>query len=184
MKQSKSIALVGTSTLLLAGFLAASFPVRAADVPDSEQVSKLLSEAKTMAFQVKEDAVTMESFTRMDASWESHAAAINQIKEHVNALGRQVTKLNEAKSAASPWQRTAIDRIQPFLDELGGYTSAVIDHLNGTPRHNIAEYKDYLEANADYATDLAAMIADFVNYGNTKQRLERLTTKLEIPPTQ
>jgi hypothetical protein len=181
MNQRKSIALVGTSAFLLAGFLSASFTVRAADVRDSEQVSKLLSEAKTMAFQVKEDAVTMESFTRMDVSWESHAIAINQIREHVNALGRQVTKLNEAKGAASPWQRTAIDRIQPFLDELGGYTSAVIDHLNGTPRHNIAEYKDYLEANADYATDLAAMIADFVNYGNTKQRLERLTTKLEGP---
>jgi hypothetical protein len=40
------------------------------------------------------------------------------------------------------------------------------------------EYKDYLEANADYATDLAAMIADFVDYGRTKQRLERLAAKL------
>ncbi len=181
MNQRKSIALVGTSAFLMAGFLAASFTVYAADVPDSEQVSKLLSEAKTMAFQVKEDAVTMESFTRMNVSWESHAAAVNQMKEHINALGRQVTKLNEARADASPWQRTAIDRIQPFLDELGGYTAAVIDHLNGTPRHNIAEYKDYLEANADYATDLAAMISDFVNYGNTKQRLERLTTKIEAP---
>jgi len=184
MNQRKSIALIGTSAFLLAGFLAASFPVHAADVPDSEQVSKLLSEAKTMAFQVKEDAVTMESFSRMNVSWESHAAAVAQIREHINALGRQVTKLNEAKGAASPWQRVAIDRIQPFLDELGGYTAAVIDHLSGTPRHNIAEYKDYLEANADYATDLAAMIADFVNYGNAKQRMERLTTKLEIAPTQ
>jgi len=38
-------------------------------------------------------------------------------------------------------------------------------------------YKDYLEANADYATDLAGMIADFVNYGNAKQRIELLSGK-------
>lgn len=184
MKKHRSMAWMGTSSLLLAGFLLGPFTMNAADVPDSEQVSKLLSEAKTLAFQVREDAVTMESYTRMNVTWESHAAAISQIKEHVNALGRQVAKLKDARSSASPWQKTAIDRIDPFLDELGGYTSAVIEHLKGDPKRTPAEYKDYLEANADYASDLAAMIADFVDYGRTKERLERSTTKLEIPSTK
>jgi hypothetical protein len=42
-------------------------------------------------------------------------------------------------------------RIPPFLDEPEGYTSAVIEHLNGENRRTIAEYQDYLEANADYS---------------------------------
>jgi hypothetical protein len=184
MNKQRLIAWMGTSALLLAGFLVAPSTMNAADAPDSEQVSKLLSEAKTMAFQLKEDAVAMESYTRMNASWESHAAAIDQMKEHINALGRQVTKLKESRSVASPWQKTAIDRIDPFLDELGGYTAAVIEHLKGDPKRTPAEYKDYLEANADYATDLAAMIADFVDYGRTTQRLDRLAPKLEIPSTK
>jgi len=175
---------MGTSVFLLAGFLGAASTVRAADVSDSEQVSKLLSEAKTMAFQIEEDASTMESFTRMDVSMQAHKTALNQIKEHVNALERQVAKLKDAESAASPWQRTAINRIQPYLDELGGYTAAAIEYVNGEQQHTMAEYKDYLEANADYSADLAAMIGDFVNYGRTKQRLERLTTKLEVPTSQ
>ena len=49
------------------------------------------------------------------------------------------------------------------------------------PRQTRDKYKDYLEANADYAADLAAMIADFVDYGKTKQRMERLPAKLEVP---
>jgi len=70
----------------------------------------------------------------------------------------------------------------PFIDELGGYTSAVIEHLNASPRKlNTAEYKDYLEANVDYSADLAAMIGHFVDYGKTKERMERLTNKLELP---
>jgi hypothetical protein len=84
----------------------------------------------------------------------------------------------DARNIASPWLKTALGRINPFLDELAGYTAAVIEHIKGEPKPTMDEYKDYLEANADYATDLAAMIADFVDYGRTKQRLERLAAKL------
>ena len=38
----------------------------------------VLSEAKTLAFQVKEDANAMEGFTRMNVSLESHAAAFTR----------------------------------------------------------------------------------------------------------
>ena len=41
-------------------------------------------------------------------------------------------------------------------------------------------YKDYIEANADLSIELASMISDFVNYGDTKQRLESLAGKLEL----
>ncbi len=147
-------------------------------------VTKLLSQAKTQAFQVKEDAVTMESFNRMTVSRETQAAMINQIRDHINALVQTENKLQAAREDAPAWQQRVIVRIVPFLDELNGYTSAVIEHLNGDTHHNFAEYKDYLEANADYATDLAKMIADFVDYGRTKDRLEQLTNKLEIPTGQ
>lgn len=181
MNKPNATAWIMPVAFLLTGFTVASPITKAAVAPgDSEQVSNLLSEAQTMAYQIKEDAQTMESFTRMTVSWETHKVAINQIKEHVNALGRQVAKLKNAENLASPWQKTAIDRINPYLDELSGYTAAVIEHLNGDKKRNIAEYQDYLEANADYATDLCAMISDFVDYGRTRQRMDRLSTKLEV----
>ena len=79
----------------------------------------------------------------MNVTWESHAVAINQIKDHINALTRQTAKLKDARSTGSPWQQTAIDRISPFLEELGGgYTYAVIEHINGEKKHTPAEYND------------------------------------------
>ena len=174
----KTLAGIAAAGLLTAGFLAAA-PVNP-NIPDNEQVTKLLVETKAIANQLKEDAVTMESFNYMKVSPESQKIAINQIRDHVNELGKQMAKLNEAKANAAPWQKTAIDRITPFLDELEGYTLAVIEHLSGTQRHTPAEYQDYLEANADYASDLAAMVTDFVDFGRTKQRLERLQAKIEV----
>jgi len=170
---------MGTPVILLAGW---ANTASAAVVPDSEHVAKLLSEAKTMAFQLKDDAVAMEGFTRMNVSWESHAEAINQIKDHVNALEKQEAKLKEARSSAEPWQKTAIDRIVPYLDELEGYTSAVIERIADQPKRLFTdEYRDYLQANADYASDLAGVISDFVDYGKARDRMERLSKKLEIP---
>ncbi len=173
MKTRKSIAWMGVVPLLMGVTFAA-------ETPDSQSITKLLSDAKIQAFQLKEDAATMESFNRVTVSRETQAAMINQIRDHVNALGRTEVKLKDSEALAAGWQKQAINRIVPFLDELNGYTSAVIEHLNGDVPHTVAEYRDYLEANADYSTDLAKMIADFVDYGRTKDRLERLNTKLEI----
>lgn len=170
---------MGASAILLIGLAG---PASAASGPDSEQVAKLLAEAKRMALQLKDDAVAMEGYTRMNVSWESHAVAINQIKDHINALVNHEAKLKEAKNTAAPWQKTAIDRIVPYLDELEAYTFAVIERINDQPKRLFTdEYKDFLAANADYSTDLAAMILDFVDYGKTRDRMERLANKLEIP---
>jgi len=160
--------LFGTSTLI------------AGEVGGPDHVAKLLSDTKMMAYQLKEDAATMETFTRVDVSREGHAFEITAIKDHINALEKQVTKLKEARAEASPWQKTVIDRITPYLGEMQGYTYAVMEHLNGTKKHTITEYKDYLEANADYSADLAAMVGDFIDYGKAKERMQSLAEKLEI----
>lgn len=178
----KPSTILGTGTLVLfaAGLLVPASTLKAAEIPDSEHVSKLISQAKTLAFQLKEDAVLMEGFNRMTVSRESQLAAIRTLKADINALGELNPQLKAAEGEGAPWQRAVIDRIAPYLEEMIGYTTAEIEYLT-TGEHNPAQYKDYLEANADYASDLAAMIGDFVSYGNAKHRVEHLTEKLEIP---
>ena len=111
--------------------------------------------------------------------------AINQIKDHVNGLVKEEAKLKDAKNAASPGQKAAIDRIVPYLDELEGSpppsSNALPINLSASSPTSTRTSWKRMEANADYATDLAAMIGDFVDYGKTRDRLERLSNKLEIP---
>jgi hypothetical protein len=174
--------LLGTSLV----FLTLSIPpvltaFQTEDPADSEEVSTLLAEARTQAYQLSVDAATMESYTRSNLSWETHAAAITQMRAHINAAGRTLAKLEEVRKTASSWQGTAIDRIRPLLKEIASNTQTVIDYLNENPKRLfVAEYKDHIETNADVAGQLSAMIADFVNYGNTKERLKRLSAKLEL----
>jgi len=170
--------------LLVAGILTISPALQAGDAKDSEQVSNLLSDAKTQAYQLREDAATMESYTRSNLGWDNHRVTVNQIRDHINAVGQTLTKLDDARGIASPWQATAIDRIKPLLREMASNTTSLIEYLNKNPaRLSTKEYRDYIEANADEAAQLEELIADFVNYGNAKNRMERLAGKLEIPKT-
>jgi hypothetical protein len=167
---------------MLAVLVAYSTPARAADAVESDQVSKILSDAKVQAFQLKEDAEQMEAYTRSGASWRSHADAIGIIKEDVNKMGALLTKLQSSRNGAAPWQQTAIDRVNPVAKELAANTLAAIERLNKNPqRLNTPDYQNYLEAIVDSATNLADAITNFVDYGKARQRLERLTTKLELP---
>ena len=174
--------LLGTSLALLALSVPAVLTAFQNEGPaDSEEVSTLLAEARTQAYQLSVDAATMESYTRSNLSWETHGAAVTQIRAHINAAGRTMAKLEDARKTASSWQGTAIDRIRPLLKEIASNTQTVIDYLNKNPKRLfVAEYKDHIEANADVAAQLSAMIADFVDYGNTKERLNRLSAKLEL----
>ncbi len=168
--------------LLLAGASIVPVCLRAAEVPDSPEATELLSDARAQAFQLQQDAETMESFTRSSLSWQSHADAVARIKDHINTVGRQLVKLEAVRENASPWQRTAIDRIRPILKELASNTESIIDYLTKHPeRLKLPAYQDYLEANADHSEDLAALISDFVKYGRNKGRMEHLKDKLEIP---
>ena len=169
--------------LLLTAFVLTA-PVQGAAVEgDSVQVSKLLSQAKAQAVHLSEDNTEMESFAQSDISWRSHVDAVDRIKEDVNLLGLQLAHLDAVRDTASPWQKTAIDRITPLLRELASNTRAVIEDLNESPRlRNTDGYRGYLETNFDDAAYLSSMISGFVDYGKTKARLDRLTSRLELEP--
>ena len=68
------------------------------------------------------------------------------------------------------------------MKEIASNTDTVIEFINKKPtRLFTTEYKDFIEANADSADHLARLVADFVDYGRAKNRLDRLGSKLEIP---
>jgi hypothetical protein len=172
---------------MLAGWVALTWvalatPAFAADVNEPDHVSALLSDAKMQAFQLKEDASTLESYTRSNLSWESHTTAIVRIRENVNKMSGLLTQLQDNRKDAAPWQQNAIDRVMPLAKELAANTTTAIEAINKNPRHvNAPAYQEYLEAIYDSANNLASTIADFTDYGKTKERLDRLAKKLELP---
>jgi hypothetical protein len=173
---------LGTVALAAAALLIARLDVQAAPPEDNKEVSQLLEDIKGQAADLQRDSDELESFTRSDMSWQSHAEELDRIKERINAIGRTISKLQNLRSGASPWQREAIDRIMPVAKKLASNTTAAIEHLNKNPlRINEPQYQQYLKSNAEAASNLAALVKDFVEYGKTRTTLEAYERKLEVP---
>jgi len=150
---------------------------------DEAAVSKLLAEAKRQAYAVSVDASQLESYTREPSlSWETHASEISQMKDDINQTAKTVEKLNASRSQALPWQSTAIDRIIPSLHEIAENTTQAIEYINKyQSRLSMQQYTDYLESNSDLSSQLAGLIAHYVDYGNAKTRYATLKQRIEAP---
>ena len=152
----------------------------AASREENPEVTRLLSQARDEAAALSRDADDMESLTRSDVSWQSHAEMLNTIKEHINNLARTIEKLNSLRDSASEWQQQAIDRAIPLMRDLAANTTAAINHLNENKlRPTSGSYTEYLKENTETAHQLSDMISSFV-YGETRAKLDKLEHRLEI----
>lgn len=181
MKKYRRISMSVIPALLVAGCLFNPGAMKATDAGDSAQITILLADAKAEAVELKSDAEDLDSFAKSRLSWESHARKIEMIKEHVNNTGKILAKLKDAESSGAPWQQTAVQRIEPLLKELAANTETTINYLNeNRSKIHFTEFKDYLKANYELATDLEALIRDFVKYGEAKETFERLERKVKV----
>lgn len=180
MNTFRGIAGVLTPALLMSGYLLMPNRTAAVEIGDSPQITQLLADTKAEAAELKRDAEDLESFTKSKLSWQSYSSKIEMIKGHVNNTGKLLGKLSDAKATGSPWQQDAIEKIEPLLKELATNTETTINYLNDNPvKIHFTEFKNYVRANYELAADLEALIRDFVDYGEAKGKIERLSKKLE-----
>ena len=157
-------------------------PLAAQASTDSAEVSAFLAEAKREAVQLRSDTEEMQTFTRSNLNWRTFATKITKIKRHVNNLGATIGKLNNTRGEGSAWQQQAIDRIDPLLKELVSSVQATISQLNEHQgRVHSVHYKEYVKANHEQASNLAALVSDFVEYGKTKNKMEEIAKNPEVP---
>lgn len=172
--------LVGITALALVLLIGSPYVV--AQKADSEKISGLLTEAKTYAVQAEDDSATLESFTRSNLEFRSHAVKLEQIKANVNNLGKVAKEMNDMSSEGSAWQQDAIRQIDPLLRSMADHLTATIEHLNANQsKVHMPPYRDYVHANYEFASRTAEMIRDFVDYDKAKARADALEQKLELP---
>jgi DNA repair ATPase RecN len=164
--------------ILGTAFLATLPTALAAERPDSEPASKLLSAASAQASQLKSDA-QMVSYGAVHANinW---TGRVDQVKEHIHTANRQIAELGEQRASGSPAQRATIDRVEPLLKELVANSEAVIRYAEEKP-NRLRENKVRIAAHADLSSALASLIANVVQYGNARQRLQSLARGDDFP---
>lgn len=183
MNTQKRTSFLPILALLVAGCFSISPAAKAANnaTGSSQKIHELLTQVKVEAITLERDAHDLRMWAMgKQVSWQSHAAQLNTIREHVNKAGKLLAQMNEARHTASPWQERALDRIHPLLKELADNTGATINHLNDNKsRIHFSEYADFATAGSDLAEELASLVSDYVDFGEHEADYHRLKGKLE-----
>jgi len=152
-----------------------------AQTTESEQISQLLTEAKTHALNAEDDAAKLDAYTRSRLSWKSHGNQLEAMKVHVNELGKIAGQLNALAPQGEPWQQQAIQQVMPLLKEMAGNLNSAIEHLNENQAQvHMQTFRDYARTNYDLAKRTADLIRDVVDYDEAKSRAESLEQKREL----
>lgn len=152
-----------------------------AQAADNPNVTVQLTSAKTIVAKIKKDAVQMQSYGQNTGlSWQTHAAALEKIKNDVNELQENMRGLQSHRTVASPWQQAAIDRITGLVNDLATNMNAAIDRLNKSKaRPTTPPYPEYLKTNTQLASDLADEIDTTIDYAQNKAKEESLGQQLD-----
>ena len=169
--------------LLAVGCFLVSSAAPAGDNPSgsSQEVNQLLSQVNTEATALERDCKEIALWAGDEqSSWESHAGKLNLISEHAHRAGRLLTKLQQARATASPWQQEAIDGVYLLLKELDDVAEAMINRFSANAAHiHSAVYKDYATAGSNLAKELRSLISDYVGYGDKEADFQRRLEKLD-----
>jgi wobble nucleotide-excising tRNase len=153
----------------------------AAQTADSEAITKLLMQVKVHAAEADNDANTLESYTRGNIHWQTHANQITRIKEHVNDLINDSNEMSSLRSSGSPWQQEAIDHINDLLPQVSARLTAMINHLNDNrSRTKLQAFSDYIRENQRLINKAHEMINDYADYSEAKAKSEALEEELQL----
>ena len=162
--------------VLLSGYTSA------AQTADSARINDLFVLAKEDAAQANYDAELIDTYIRSNNSWYSHARQIDEMKVHINSMGRVVADLKAARAEGSPWQQKAVDEIDPLLRSMADHLTAMIQHIDNNPQKvHLPAYADYTRANLQLSEKLLATIRDYIDYSEAKAKTEALEEKLQLP---
>jgi hypothetical protein len=188
-KVVRNVVCTTMGALLLAGSLMASPPAGSQDRPTvnastwdfQKEASDLLGEVGVLSGELRKNADQLESFKLSNLSWQTHGHQLTRVKEHINAMGDRLERLQEIRHVPALWQQQAIDRMVPVATELASPTQAAIEHLNENRGYLFAPtYTDHLTAIAEQARTLNDSARGFVEYGKTQGKLDQLRDRLEI----
>jgi hypothetical protein len=142
----------------------------------------LLAEIKTEAAELKPQADTLGSFAGSSQfNWQSHVHYLHRVKDHINAVGKRTTELQQIRYAVLPWQQQAITEVTSHAAKVAASTQAAIVYLTENKgRHFVPEYRDHLTAIADSSMDLKDTVDKFLDYEKTQQKFQRLQDELGL----
>jgi hypothetical protein len=148
----------------------------------SGRASTLLAEIRAEGAPLRLNAETLGTFARnRQLSWQTHAAYLTRVKDHINAVGHRIAELQRMRDDVHPWQQQAIADVTSHAAQVAASTQAAIVHLRESRnRLFVSEYRDHLTTIAARSADMKQTVDKFLDYEKAQQKFQQLQNELEL----
>jgi hypothetical protein len=186
-----------TFSLPLAGLVLASSlmgspaePIKHQDTPTDSthnllvetQVSDRLRQIQSRAAELRLEAELLQAYSRGSGlSWETHAAKLSLVRDHINAIGRHLQYLQSVQGSSSPLQQAAINRMMPSAVAIADKTTAAIGLLNENRMQvSMPAYADHVQVLYEQADRLKNSVDPFVELEKAQKKVEMLQNTIDL----
>ena len=138
MGRIKDACLIFALAIMTAGTLsAASHGASTKSIPQLSNTNYAAVEGRTILAQIENRAQAVRDAIGMlntqvrfaDVDFETQSDALAQVRSDINAIGKDLQRLDDLQAQLEPWQKRELVRIQPLAAEMADATRAAIKTL-------------------------------------------------------
>lgn len=137
------------------------------------ETTRLLSDVSARSFWVMDESDMPVIHSRYgDIDWASVSDNLVAIRHEVNAMGKDLSRLQELRAAALPWQQHEIDRITPRLQDLAAKAEAAIETVRSN-EHSLwaTSFPDDMTAVYEDAARIRRSVVREIQEAKSQQQL-------------
>lgn len=147
---------------------------------DVEQAANLFNSMNTRARQVRKEFGPLQ-VQGYEINWRDHAERLGRVKNHVNAIGKDLKSLDQMKGRLEPWQQRLVAGITPNAREMANQTEQALNKLAGhqdRDRRRLMQYPNNIDQIYQNANQMANIIENLTQaaHGEQMSALHVLTT--------
>jgi hypothetical protein len=151
----------------------------------ADEAARILKDVEEQAYEVTDHAGTLQMASGIAASSQQfHASELEAIKEDVNAMGKEMQRLQALRQSEAPWEQGTVARVLPLLKQVAATTDQEIRYVNDHPQKlALPEYRNMTKKLYDQSTALWKALHDSIKLANLREREMRLRKDLQDTST-
>jgi Mg2+ and Co2+ transporter CorA len=147
----------------------------------ADEAARILKDIEEQAYEVTDHAGTLHLASSIAPSRrEFNASELEAVKEDVNAMGKEMQRLEALRQNEASWEQETVTRAMPLLKQVAATTDEAIRYVNDNPQKlALPEYQQIAKKLYDQSAVLWKTLHDSVKLANLHEREGRLTEDLQ-----
>ena len=113
-------------------------------------------------------------------SWQTHSTYLNALRDDINRMGRDLRSLDDRFDSLAPWQKKAVNKVEPMLKDAAANTDHAVDFFNEHRNELWSEdYRGYITSLFDESRQIADTLKDYLKYAKAHNQEQQLKEILE-----